>query len=107
MSDKAMTLLQKGRSLNESGRWRGLAQLGIVRLQFQTGQFAGLLSDYKKVVQQVPEDVRAEVMHVVLLARGLRAAVPRSDDHAFLDRDTRAVVTIEVQQSARAPQRRI
>src|SRR5256885_4411535 len=62
MSDKAMSLLQKGRSLNESGRWRALAQLGIVRLQFQTGQFAALLNDYKKVVQQVPEDVRPEVM---------------------------------------------
>jgi TolA-binding protein len=62
MADKAMSLLQRGRTLNESGRWRSLAQLGIVRLQFQTGQFAALLGDYKKVVQQVPEDVRPEVM---------------------------------------------
>src|SRR5213592_4750094 len=62
MSDKAMALLQKGRSLSEAGRWRSLAQLGIVKLQFQTGQFAQLLSDYKKAQQQLPEDMRAEVI---------------------------------------------
>jgi TolA-binding protein len=62
MSDKAMTLLQKGRSLSEAGRWRSLAQLGILRLQFQTGQFAQLLSDYKKTQQQLPEEMRAEVI---------------------------------------------
>src|SRR5256886_1336931 len=62
MSDKAMALLQKGRSLPEAGRWRSLAQLGILRLQFQTGQFAQLLNDYKKTQQQLPEEMRAEVI---------------------------------------------
>ncbi len=62
MGEKAMTLLQKGRSLPEAGRWRALAQVGIVRLQYQSGQYAQLLTDYKKVLQQVPEDARAEVM---------------------------------------------
>src|ERR1700730_7333174 len=62
MADKAMALLQKGRSLNESGRWRSLAQLGIFRLQFQTGQFAQLLGDYKKAQPQLSEEMRAEVM---------------------------------------------
>ena len=62
MSDKAMALLQKGRSLNEAGRWRSLAQLGILRLEFQTGQFAQLLNDYKKVQGQVPDEMKAEAM---------------------------------------------
>jgi TolA-binding protein len=62
MGEKAMTLLQKGRSLPEAGRWRALAQVGIVRLQYQSGEYAHLLADYKKVAQQVPEDARAEVM---------------------------------------------
>ncbi len=57
MADKAMMLLQKGRSLNESGRWRSLAQLGILRLQFQTGQFAALLDGSKKAQQQLPEEM--------------------------------------------------
>src|SRR6184192_1704933 len=35
MSDKAMTLLQKGRSLSEAGRWRPLAQLGIFGCNFR------------------------------------------------------------------------
>src|ERR1700720_217441 len=62
MSDKAMALLQKGRSLPEAGRWCSLAQLGILRLQFQTGQFVQLLNDYKKTQQQLPEEMRAEVI---------------------------------------------
>jgi TolA-binding protein len=62
MNEKAMALLQKGRSLPEAGRWRALAQVGILRLQYQTGQYAQLLTDYKKVQQQVPEEARAEVM---------------------------------------------
>ena len=62
MADKAMALLQKGRALAESGRWRSLAQLGILRVQFQTGQFAQLLNDYKKALQQLPEEMRPEVM---------------------------------------------
>src|SRR5437763_14405969 len=59
MTDKAMALLQKGRSLPEAGRWRALAQVGIVRLQYQSGQYAQLLADYKKLQQQVPEEARA------------------------------------------------
>jgi TolA-binding protein len=62
MADKAMALLQKGRSLPETGRWRALAQVGILRLQYQSGQYAQLLADYKKLQQQVPEEARAEVM---------------------------------------------
>src|ERR1700737_1200218 len=62
MGEKAMTLLQKGRSLPEAGRWRALAQVGIVRLQYQSGQYARLLADYTIVLQQGPEDARAGVM---------------------------------------------
>jgi len=62
MSDKAMALLQKGRSLPEAGKWRALAQVGVFKVEFQTGQYAQLLSDYKKVPAQLPEEMRAEVM---------------------------------------------
>ena len=62
MSDKAMALLQKGRSLPEAGKWRGLAQVGVFKVEYQTGQYAQLLSDYKKMSAQLPEEMRAEVM---------------------------------------------
>jgi TolA-binding protein len=61
-AEKAMALLQKGRSLPEAGRWRPLAQVGILRLQYQSGQYAQLLGGYEKVLQQVPEEARPEVM---------------------------------------------
>ena len=62
MGEKAMALLQKARALPEAGRWRGIAQVGLLRLQFQSGQYAQLLVDYQKVKEQIPEDARAEVM---------------------------------------------
>ena len=63
MADKAMALLQKGRVLPDSGRWRSLAQIGILRLQYQTGQYAQLLNDYKKL--QLPDETRPEAMLIV------------------------------------------
>jgi TolA-binding protein len=62
MGEKAMALLLKGRSMPEAGRWRGVAQVGILRLQYQTGQYAQLTADYKKSQDQIPEEVRAEMM---------------------------------------------
>jgi len=55
-------LLTKAKNLPEAGRWRVVAQVGLLRLQFQSGQYAQLLNDYKKVEAQLPEDARAEVL---------------------------------------------
>jgi len=63
MADKAMALLQRGRALSDSGRWRSLAQIGILRLQYQTCQYAQLLNDYKKL--QLPDETRPEAMLIV------------------------------------------
>ena len=62
MAEKAMSLLQKGRALSDAGKWRGLAQIGVLKLEFQTGQYAQVLTDYKKVQSQLPEETRAEAM---------------------------------------------
>ena len=62
MGDKALALLQRARSLPEAGRWRGVALVGLLRLQYQSGQHAQLLADYKKTQEQLPEEARAEVM---------------------------------------------
>ncbi len=62
MADKARTLLQKGRSAPEAGNWRGIAQAGLFRLQFQTGQFAQLIADYKKSADQLPDEAKPETL---------------------------------------------
>jgi TolA-binding protein len=62
MVDKATSLLQKGRTLPEAGKFRAIAQVGLLRLQYQSGQYAQLLTDYKKEQSKLPEDARAEVM---------------------------------------------
>ncbi len=62
MVDRATSLLQKGRSLPEAGKFRAIAQVGLRRLQYQTGQYAELLADYKKELEKLPEAAQVEVM---------------------------------------------
>src|SRR5205814_5153697 len=44
MADRATALLQKGRTLPEAGKFRPIAQVGLRRLQYQTGEYAQLLA---------------------------------------------------------------
>src|SRR5207249_4630749 len=55
MADRAAALLQKGRTLPEAGKFRAIAQVGLRRLQYQTGQYAQLLADYKRELEKLPE----------------------------------------------------
>jgi TolA-binding protein len=62
MIDKATSLLQKARATPEAGRFRAIAQVALLRLQYQTGQYTQLIGDYKKEQQKLSEDARAEAM---------------------------------------------
>lgn len=65
MMEKALSLLQKGRSLPEAGKWKAIAQVGLVRLQYQSGQYDKVLAEYKRAEKEIPEEVRAEIMLIV------------------------------------------
>src|SRR5947209_5629220 len=65
MAEKALSLLQKGRSLPEAGKWRAIAQVGLLRLQYQSGQYDKVLAEYKRGEKEIPEEVRAEMMLIV------------------------------------------
>ncbi len=84
MADKAMTLLQKGRALPDSGKWRGLAQVGVLKLEYQTGQHAQVLTDYKKLQSQLPEESRAEAM---LFAANSQRQLGRAKDAEAMYRE--------------------
>ncbi len=60
--EKARTLFDKGRTSADAGKWKGIAQAGLLRLEYQTGQFAQLIADYKKSGEQLPEEARPESM---------------------------------------------
>jgi len=62
MTAKATALLQKGRDLPEAGRWKGIAAVGLLRLEYQAGQYKQVLTDYDQSKDQVPEEVRPEMM---------------------------------------------
>src|SRR5262245_26473288 len=59
---RAEALLRKGRSLPEAGKFRAIAQVGLRRLQYQTGQYARLLAEYRKEQENLPEAAQAEVL---------------------------------------------
>ncbi len=65
MAEKARSLLQKGRVASDSGKWRGVAQAGLLRLEYQTGQFAQVVSDYKKSAEQLPDEAKPEAMQII------------------------------------------
>jgi len=62
IADRAEALLRKGRALPEAGKFRAIAQAGLRRLQYQTGQYAQLLAEYKKEQGNLPEAAQAEVL---------------------------------------------
>src|SRR2546430_16875181 len=93
MADRAAGLLQKGRSLPEAGKFRAIAQVGLRRLQYQSGQYAQLLTDYKKEQEKLPEAAQAEAM---LLAANCERQLVHADNAEelypqiianYLDRD--------------------
>jgi TolA-binding protein len=60
--DRTGALLQKGRSSSDAGKFRAIADVAMLKLQYHTGQYAQLLGDYKKEQAKLPDDARAEVM---------------------------------------------
>jgi TolA-binding protein len=65
MAEKALSLLLKGKSLAEAGKWRAIAQVGLLRLQYQSGQYDKVIAEYKKGEKEIPDEVRAEMMLIV------------------------------------------
>jgi TolA-binding protein len=62
MVDRATALLQKGRSTPEAGKFRAIAEVALLRLDYLSGQFAQLLTEYRKEPPRFPEEARPEVM---------------------------------------------
>lgn len=65
MGDKAAALLQKGTALPNGGRWHAIAEVGLLRLQYQLGNFEKVVSEYKHAQDAIPDETRAEMMLVV------------------------------------------
>src|ERR1700736_2196515 len=62
MIEKATALLQKARASGEAGKFRPIAEVALLRLQYQTGHYAQLLADYKRAEQKLPDEARPEAM---------------------------------------------
>src|SRR5436190_19981004 len=84
MAQRAAALFQKGRTLPDAGKFRAIAQVGLRRLQYQTGQYAQLLADYKKELDKLPEAAQAEVL---LLAANSERQLGHSKEAEALYRD--------------------
>ena len=60
--EKATSLLERGRSSPEAGKFRPIAQVAMLRLQYALGQYAALVADYRKEQTKLPDEARPEVM---------------------------------------------
>jgi TolA-binding protein len=65
MTEKALALLQKGKNLPDAGKWRGIAQVGLLRLEYQAGQYEQLLAGYKRGQEEIPDEVKPEMLLLV------------------------------------------
>ncbi|MFL6590115.1 MAG: tetratricopeptide repeat protein [Chthoniobacterales bacterium] len=65
MMEKAVSLLSKGRTLPEAGKWRAIAEVGLLRLQYQSAQYDKVIAEYKRNEKDIPEEVRAEMLLIV------------------------------------------
>lgn len=80
MSDKALALLQKGRALPEAGKWRAIAEIGLLRLEYQTNQFDKVVAEYNRGKDAIAEDARAEMMLIVGNSERQLGHVQQADD---------------------------
>jgi hypothetical protein len=53
MADRAAACFKRGALCLNAGKFRAIAQVGLRRLQFQTGQYTQLLADYKKELDKL------------------------------------------------------
>ena len=65
MIENALALLQRGRALPEAGRWHGISEVGLLRLQYQIGQFEKVIAEFARGQSEIPEEVRPEIMLLV------------------------------------------
>src|SRR5207248_2876648 len=80
MAEKAMNLLTKGRSLPEAGKWRAIAEVGLLRLQYQSGQYDKVLAEFKRGQDQIPEETRPEMMMIVANSHRQLGHTKEADD---------------------------
>lgn len=62
LTAKATQLLRKGLTMPQAGRWSGIAAVGLLRLEYQSGKYSQAVADYEKNRDQVPEETRPEMM---------------------------------------------
>ncbi len=65
MSEKAASLLRKGAGISEAGKWEGLAQVGLLRLRYQAGDYAQVIATYQRAGDELPAQLRGEMMLLV------------------------------------------
>ena len=62
MLEKAVALLQKGKTLPEAGKWSAIAQAALLRVLYASGQHQQVIAEYKRAADAVPEEAKPELM---------------------------------------------
>ena len=89
MAEKAASLLQKGRNLPEAGKLARDCAGGLLRLQYQSGQYEQLIAGLQTRQAQIPEEVRPEMM--LLVGNSQRQLGHRKRRRKFIGRSSRRI----------------
>jgi tetratricopeptide (TPR) repeat protein len=60
--DKGAADLNKALSMPAIGDWKPIAQIGLLRVLYDTGKFKELLAQYQSAFDDLPDDVKPEVL---------------------------------------------
>jgi len=60
--DKGAALLNKALAIPEIGDWKPIAQIGLLRVLYESGRYKELLAQYQAAFDDLPADIKPEVL---------------------------------------------
>lgn len=60
--DKGAADLNKALAIQEIGQWKPIAQIGLLRVLYESGKYKQLLDQYQAAFDDLPDDVKPEVL---------------------------------------------
>jgi TolA-binding protein len=61
-ADKGAADLNKALSMPEIGQWRPIAEIGLLRVLYDTGKYKELIGQYPAAYNDLPDDIKPEVL---------------------------------------------
>jgi tetratricopeptide (TPR) repeat protein len=78
--DKGAADLNKALAIPEIGEWKPIAQIGLLRVLYESGKYKQLLDQYQSALQDLPPDIKPEVLILAANSRRQQGDFPGARD---------------------------